>query len=59
MAIDWLESVTLEGARVRLAPLDLDAHAAPMFVHFEAHVTEFLACAAASRFKPRPTCKST
>ncbi len=43
MALDWLEPVTLEGAHVRLEPLDADAHAAPMFAHFEPRVTEFLA----------------
>jgi N-acetyltransferase len=43
MAVDWLEPVTLEGAHVRLEPLDPDAHAVPMFMHFEPRVTEFLA----------------
>lgn len=38
----WLEPVTLEGRFIRLEPLDPDAHAAPMFAHFDEGVTEFL-----------------
>jgi RimJ/RimL family protein N-acetyltransferase len=43
MTTDWLEPLTLTGAHIRLEPLDPDRHTAPMFEHFDARVTEFLA----------------
>jgi N-acetyltransferase len=40
--MNWLDPVVLLGARIRLEPLDPDAHTAPMFQFFEPRVTEFL-----------------
>ena len=48
--MDWLEPITLTGTHVQLEPLDPGAHAAPMFAHFDARVTDYL-----SRGKPIAT----
>ncbi len=41
--MNLFEPVTLIGKRIRLEPLNLNLHAAPMFEHFEPRVIEFLA----------------
>ena len=40
--MNWFETLVLSGRHIRLEPLDPDQHAAPMFAHFEARVTDFL-----------------
>lgn len=40
--MNWLDPIILEGAHIRLEPLDPSAHTASMFQFFEPRVTEFL-----------------
>jgi N-acetyltransferase len=43
MSTDWLAPVILTSTHIRLEPLDPARHAARMYEHFDARVTEYLA----------------